>query len=63
MLRTEQEAEGAVPGKRITRVRKNAQPPGAGCGGLAQGALDGPAAALKEIAAGREQGGGEDDED
>jgi hypothetical protein len=43
-------------------VGKHAEAPPARACGLAQRALDGPAAALKEVAAGREDHGGEDNE-
>lgn len=43
-------------------VRQHAETPRPRPGGRAQGALNGPAAALKQVAAGREGGGGEDDQ-
>jgi hypothetical protein len=43
-------------------VGQHAEAPRTRPGGPAQGALDGPAAALKQEAAGSEGGGGEDDQ-
>jgi hypothetical protein len=62
VLGPEQQAERAVPAQRVMLVGQHAETPRARPGGQAQGTLDGPAAALEEVAAGREGGGGEDDQ-
>jgi hypothetical protein len=62
VLGTQAHAERAVPAQRVMLIGQHAQPPGAGARRATQGALDGPAAALKKVAAGREDGGGEENE-
>jgi cob(I)alamin adenosyltransferase len=62
VLGPEQHAERAVPAQRVVLVGQHAKAPRARPGGPAQGALNGPAAPLEEVAAGGEGGGGEQDQ-
>jgi cob(I)alamin adenosyltransferase len=62
VLRPQQHTERTVPAQRVMLVGKHAEAPRARARGLAQRALDRPAAALEEVAAGRENDSGEDDE-
>jgi hypothetical protein len=62
VLRPQQHAERAVPAQRVMLVGKHAEAPAARAPRLAQGALDGPAASLKQVAAGGEDDGSEDNE-
>lgn len=62
LLRAEPHVERAVPAEVVALVLGHPEAPGAAPGGAAQAALDGPAAPFNQVAADRQRGGGEHDE-